>query len=133
LSARGEEEVRRLADFLRGKACFAPEEIWHSPLRRAVQTAERLARDLGLTKALTVVDGLRPEDDPRAMARRLEARPHSIAIVGHEPFMSALGSLFVTGRMEPPVVVMKKGAVLALEGSSSRWSVRWHVSPEVLG
>ena len=75
---------------------------------------------------------LEPDADPRAAARRLKASTRPVAVVGHEPHLSALASLLVAGKTEPPVFVMKKCAVLALEGTGAYWMVRWHVSPEVL-
>ena len=65
-------------------------------------------------------------------APAIKASSHSLAIVGHEPHLSALATLLVTGRTEPPTFVMKKCAALALEGAASHWTVRWHISPELL-
>ena len=134
LSPRGEQQVRALADFLRRSGAFQPEEIWHSSLVRSRQTAELLVHRLKLAAPLTLMPDLQPEDDPRAVVRRIHATKHvgAIAIVGHEPHLSALASLLVVGRAEPPSFVMKKCAALALEGAASHWQVRWHVSPEVI-
>ena len=132
LSRRGEAQVRTLADFLRRGGAFQPAEIWHSSLVRSRQTAEQLATRLQLPAPLTLMPDLEPEDDPRAVARRLKATTHAVAVVGHEPHLSALGSLLLTSRTEPPVIVMKKCAALALEGAGPHWMLRWHVSPEVI-
>ena len=69
---------------------------------------------------------------PRAAARRIKATNHALAVVGHEPHMSALASFLVTGKMAPPVFMMKKCAALALEGEGAHWAVRWHISPALL-
>jgi phosphohistidine phosphatase len=132
LSPRGEQQVRALADFLRGTDAFQPQEIWHSSLLRARQTAELLARRLKLSAPLTLMPDLEPEADPRAVARRLNATSRVVAVVGHEPHLSTLASLLVAGRMDPPAVLMKKCAALALDGAAGLWMVRWHVSPELL-
>jgi phosphohistidine phosphatase len=132
LSKRGELQVRALADFLRRSGVFQPEEIWHSPLVRARQTAEQLVGRLRLTAPLALMPDLEPEADPRAVARRIKASSHAVAIVGHEPHLSALASLLVAGRMDAPVFVMKKCTALALEGAGSHWMVRWQVSPDLL-
>jgi phosphohistidine phosphatase len=66
------------------------------------------------------------------VARRIKAIPRPIAVVGHEPHLSALATLLVVGRAEPPSFLMKKCAALALDGGGDFWSVRWHVSPELL-
>lgn len=132
LSKRGQEQVRALATFLKGSAAFQPAEFWHSSLARSKQTAQLLAQRLRLAAPLTLMPDLEPEDDPRAVARRIKATSHALAIVGHEPHLSALASLLVAGKAQPPVFIMKKSALLALEGIESHWMVRWHLSPEVI-
>ena len=132
LSPRGEQQVRALADFLRGTDAFQPEEVWHSSLTRARQTAELLVQRMKLPAPLALMPDLEPEADPRAVARRIKATPRAVVVVGHEPHLSALASLLVAGRTEPPSFLMKKCALLALEGAGAGWIVRWHVSPELL-
>ncbi len=132
LSARGELQVKNLAAFLARSGLFQPAEFWHSPLVRSRQTAELLAARLRLAAPLTLMPDLEPEDDPRAVARRIKASAHPLAIVGHEPHLSALASLLVTGRAEAPVFLMKKCAVLALDGAGAHWMVRWHISPDLI-
>jgi phosphohistidine phosphatase len=132
LSAKGRAQLKRLAAFLRANGAFAPDEIWHSGLVRAHETAGLLARRLKLTVPQREVAGLKPEDNPKAIARRAARAERAIALVGHEPHLSALASLLVAGEAEPPVFEMKKGAVLALARVTGRWVVRWQVSPEVL-
>jgi phosphohistidine phosphatase len=132
LSAKGRAQVKRLGKFLRASGAFAPDEIWHSPLVRARDTAALLARALRSAAPLRAVTGLRSADDPRRIARRLAKTRRALALVGHEPHLSALASLLVAGEAEPPILEMKKCAVLALERDATRWVVRWQVSPELL-
>lgn len=132
LSDRGREQVRRLGKFLRQTNAFQPEEIWHSPLVRSHETATLLVRHLRVDVPLVLVPGLEPEDNPQVIARRLRSATGSVAVVGHEPHLSALASLLVRGRAAPPAFVMKKCAALTLEGTGRFWMVRWHVSPELL-
>jgi phosphohistidine phosphatase len=133
LSQRGRSQVRRLARFLRDSGAFAPEEIWHSPLVRAQETAALLGLGARLRVPLREVAGLTPGDDPGQIARRLMQSTRSLAIVGHEPHLSALASLLVAGTPEPVRFAMKKGAVLALEGTGRHWIARWHMHPDLLG
>jgi phosphohistidine phosphatase len=131
LSPRGIEQVVALATFLQRSALFQPEEFWHSPLVRSRQTASVLAQRMRLTVPHTLMPDLEPEDDPAAVARRVRMTQHPLAIVGHEPHLSALATLLVTGKMKFPVFVMKKCSALALEGLANEWSVRWHISPDL--
>jgi phosphohistidine phosphatase len=132
LSGKGRAQVRRVASFLRASGVFAPEEIWHSPLVRARQTAELLGRRETPDVPRRAVAGLRSEDDPRRMVRRLARERRDLALVGHDPHLSTLASLLVAGAAMPPVFALKKCSVLALERVAGRWVVRWHVSPELL-
>jgi phosphohistidine phosphatase len=132
LSRRGIGQTRDLARFLKPAGRFEPKEIWHSSLVRSRQTAELLEEHLTLDAPLILVPDLEPEDDPQHLARRLKDAGRAVAVVGHEPHLSALASLLVTGRPTPPVFVMKKAAILALEGAGSYWVVRWHWSPKLI-
>ena len=132
LSKRGRKQVRLLARFLAADGVFQPVEIWHSPLVRSRETAELLGQRLALDAPLIRVAEIKPDDAPRTVARRLRGLSRTIAIVGHEPHLSALASLLLSGAATPVVVVMKKCAALALERIDGRWAVRWLVSPEAL-
>jgi phosphohistidine phosphatase len=135
LSPEGRAQVRRLAAFLGASGEMQPAEIWHSPLVRACETATLLAGALGLRVPLRKVAGLRPGDDPATMAARLQS-PLSMALVGHEPNLSALASLLVAGRAAPAVFHLGKCAALALErtrpGNAACWAVCWQVAAELL-
>lgn len=113
---------------------------WHSPLVRALETATLLGREAGLDMVMQEVDGLDPEADPTVLADRLEAwTGGNLVVVGHEPHLSALGTLLVRGKVRPVQFDLRKGAVLALENSGEthkksgrrRWLVRWLWSPEL--
>ncbi len=132
VSAKGRAQVKRLARFLRASEDFAPAELWHSELLRAQQTAAQLATSLALKAPLRRVIGLAPDDEPAAIARRLARVTTPLALVGHEPHLSALASLLVTGTARPAVFAMKKCAALALERDGNRWVVRWHIAPALL-
>jgi phosphohistidine phosphatase len=133
LSAHGRAQIGALAKFLRRSGAFSPEELWHSPLVRARESAELLAQALHFKGPVREVSGLQPEDEPADIARALARCEHPVALVGHEPHLSALASLLVVGAGAPPAFVMKKGATLGLERAGSRWLVRWHITPGLLG
>ncbi len=133
LSARGRNQVRDLAAFLKSNRAFACTEVWHSPLDRSRETAALLVKGLRLRARLVEIGGLEGEDDPAIVAARLPRRRTAVALVGHEPHLSALASVLVTGAAHPPHFILKKCAALALERDASHWLVRWQVSPEIIG
>jgi len=132
LSAKGRKQVRALGRFLRDARAFEAEEIWHSPLRRAGETATLLAKRLKSKARLVRVAGLRPADAPDSILKKLNDLRHPVAVIGHEPHLSALASLLVVGESVPPRFVLKKCAALRLDHVDGVWAVRWHVSPELV-
>lgn len=143
LSTRGRADAARLARFFVGNGCFKPAQLWHSPLLRSRETADELLKRLALDAVVVETPGLLPEDNPHDFAERLALHPKDrgdLALVGHEPHLSALASLLVRGKASPVLFTLKKGAVLTLESTDrehkksgfERWTVRWHVSPELL-
>ena len=144
LSARGRAEVGRLARFFATNACFRPAQIWHSPLLRSRETTDELGRRLGWDEAVIVeTSGLLPEDDPQEIAERLELLPKDrgdLALIGHEPHLSALAALLMRGKSSSDLFKLRKCAALALElterthkrGGLARWRVRWLIAPELL-
>lgn len=140
LSRRGRAAARALGRWFRrtglldeAKAC------WHSPLVRAVETAGVFRSAARLRAPLRKVPGLEPDADPAIMARRLAGLSRPVILVGHEPHLSALATLLVSGREKPGQFELKKGALLALErgpgrhrNGRRRWIVRWQLAPELV-
>jgi len=133
LSSRGKKQVRSLARFLARSGDFTPDEVWTSPLQRADETAGRLLELLGATTKVIPVQALTTTAGVDELAQRLADSRRSLALVGHEPHLSALASLLITGRASPTRFQLKKGAVLALERTGSSWTVCWQVYPDLLG
>lgn len=132
LSAKGRKQIKHVAAFFRDNGRLETREFWHSPLVRARDTAQGLAKELGRRVKLAEVAGLRPEDKPAVMAKRLNAARRPVAVVGHEPHLSALASLLVAGRPKPVLFEFRKCAVICLEKAGRRWVVRWQVAPGLL-
>ena len=97
---------------LRGR----PARIAHSPLLRAVQTAELLAP---LADGPMVVnDALNAAPDKRLLAKLLT---DGTALVGHEPYMSQLLALLAFGKERAGSGVrFAKGGVARLAGEPER-------------
>ena len=136
LSAKGEAQSQRV-----GKALKALEIDFHailtSPLLRARQTAEIVARSLRATARLRVCEALASGGATRQLIAELKrlGEQENILMVGHEPDMSRLISLLLAG--EPPVdVEMKKAGLCYLElrqpiGGRCA-TLKWLVPPKLL-
>jgi phosphohistidine phosphatase len=114
LTAEGEKRARAVA---RGLAALEPgiDRILTSPYRRARQTAEPAARELGLEKVLSETRALEPGRDPQEILEEIRAeKAEGWLLVGHEPHLGALLGRLVAGR---PLLTLplKKAAVARLE------------------
>jgi phosphohistidine phosphatase len=132
LSAKGRRQADRVGRWLKRQRDFAARELWHSPRVRAQETAAILARRAGGKRQLRETTALEPDADPAALARQLAGVKRSVAVVGHEPQLSALATLLLGGAGRAPIVVLKKGAVLAVERKGRRWTACWLVSPGLI-
>ena len=93
------------------------DEVLHSPWRRARETAELLARVC--SGEVRESEGLAAPPSPDLLAQ-LNDHPAdgSLALVGHEPWVSELVAWLVTAEPERGVdYAMKKGAVAWLAGA----------------
>jgi len=128
LSAKGRDQVARVCEALRNVPGIDPEQIWHSPLVRSKETAELLAKGLGLKAPLMLAPGLEPENDPAAIAAVLETETRDIVIVGHEPHLGVLASLMVHGPVRAGVYYpFPKAGVVALNRNGKAWKAHWLV------
>jgi phosphohistidine phosphatase len=128
LSRKGRDQVGRVCASLRKNTAFKPAEIWHSPLARSRETAELLAKGLGLKAPIMVVPGVSPDDDPTRIASVLDAAEMDIAVVGHEPHLGVLASIMVHGPDRAGIFYpFPKASVLALSRDGKRWRSEWLV------
>lgn len=134
LTPHGRGQARALGDRLRWHDC-APTHVWSSPLVRAVQTAELLARGFDGDPAIEIVPALAPAPDGAARdvaaALRQLAPDASVLIVGHEPALSALGALVVG---DPRFPALAKAQAARIVDGAPRWRFAWDAdAPDPLG
>jgi len=95
LTPRGRAEVAAAADRLVGLGGAPPDSIVASPLLRARQSAEVVARRVGFTGPIQIDDALVPDAEPAGVWELLVGlgeRRH-VVLVAHEPILSAVCSL----------------------------------------
>jgi phosphohistidine phosphatase len=107
-----------------------------SPYTRAWQTAEIL-RDDAAWPPPDQCPALEAVNSPNAALDLLQSRSErSVALVGHEPYLSSLASLLVSGDERALRLELKKGAVallaFAAEPAPGAALLRWSVSPRIL-
>lgn len=133
LTAEGIERMREVA---RGLAAAGVEfdEILTSPLTRARQTAELLARAYGRPPRVATFEAL-AGGSPPAVVNGLArfARRRSLALVGHEPALGELAAVLVGASQAIP---FKKGGVccVAVDGlpPAVPATLEWFMPPRLL-
>jgi phosphohistidine phosphatase len=127
LTPRGRRDAKRLGKLLRA-AEARPDVIVFSPLVRAVQTAELVARGLRYKGPLDVAPELAPERKPPSVVREVllpRAELACVALVGHEPLLGELLGLLLKAPAPP---LPKAAAVLvAWSGPEEAGRVAWAV------
>ena len=116
LTPKGRRQLRKSVGAIK-KLAKKFDLILSSPLARAKQTAEIVAKELKLKKRLRFTNALAPGGAVSILMRQLEREkplPEKILLVGHEPDMSRLVSLLTTGNLQLQMD-FKKGALCKLE------------------
>jgi phosphohistidine phosphatase len=86
--------------------------ILSSPYLRARQTAETIAASLKFKKPIELSDSLTPGGSQRQLVEFLnqfKPVPQEVLLVGHEPYLSELISLLVSGESGVSIAVKKGG------------------------
>jgi phosphohistidine phosphatase len=132
------EGRRKVVEAFRGlrRLVPAPEAVATSPLVRAVETADRLARAFDVPAA-EELPALEPGRAPREVLPWLAERRAlgQVALVGHEPHLGTLVSWLLAGRSAPFLVLKKGGACLLDLGDDPRpgWArLLWALAPAQL-
>ena len=115
LTPEGERKLRQIAEAMEALE-LSFDLILASPYLRARQTAEIIAEALKARKKLELSDSLTPGGSVKKLVEllnRLQLSPESVLLVGHEPYLSGLISLLVSGK-ETFAVVLKKGGLCKL-------------------
>ncbi len=144
-SSSGRDADRRLTDEGRRKlsvvlasaqtAGVAPSIIVTSPYRRALETAEIAARELGYTGKIVRSDALVPEGTPHGMWDEVRSHRHepSVLLAGHEPLFSTTVAYFLGSTRE--MVHFRKGALVRIDvetfSAEPAGVLQWMLTPKL--
>lgn len=116
LTSRGREKVREAAAGMRALG-IKFDAILTSPLPRAAETAELVASVYsgGPTPEVlaALATGVTPADTVAAL--KPYEQHHQLMIVGHEPGLSGIASLLLTGSVNSMSFDLKKSGMIALK------------------
>ena len=116
LTPKGRRQLRTIAAAIKGMDLRC-DLILSSPLQRAKQTAEIIAREIKLKKRVKFSNALAPGGSAAVLFRqlvRMKPMPARLLFVGHEPDLSRLISLLITGGMRLQMD-FKKGGLCKLD------------------
>lgn len=129
LTKEGREKAKSVAMELQKRVKHV-DIILHSPLRRAVQTAECFAPFYNCVQK--ELEGLKPTDDPNiALDQISRSGNERVLIVGHEPNLSILGALLLTGN-KATLFSFKKCGVAGFEWNGKNAHLLFLLSPKFL-
>ena len=134
LTARGSAKMKQIASGLRHMGVEF-DLILSSPHVRARQTAEILAKPYGLHDALVLTPALLPEAPAGQIVSEINekyARFNDVVLVGHQPSLSMLVSMLISG--DPTLAItLKKGGLCRLCTDLLRYdrcaSLEWLLYP----
>jgi len=137
LTKKGAKKIRDVAKAMRDLG-LSFDIILSSPLRRAKETADIVARVLRCRKKLRFTDHLKIGGSPEALVHEITTRHRkagAVLLVGHEPYLSRLISVLVSGT-EDLSIRMKKGGLCKLSVQSLRHgrcaTLQWLVGPSLV-
>jgi len=133
LTKDGEEKTHQVAEAMLAME-LKFDLILSSPYVRSAQTANIVASELD--EEVTFTDFLLPDANPLELIREInDTKPQSVLLVGHEPDLSGLISLLVSGGSEA-TIELKKGGLCKLTTEKLTFgqcaTLNWLLTPKQL-
>ena len=130
LTPKGGRRIKQIARGLE-RLGLEVDRIASSPLPRALETAEIVARVLGLEDRLETDDALRSGRSAESIREWLGSRPEArLMIVGHDPSFSDLVGMLTVGEAGRNLASLRKGGLAALRGKSEGgYGLEWLARP----
>lgn len=132
LTAEGHRRFRKTAEGLARLGGVRVDRIVTSPLPRADETAVIVARALGLESRLVRDGSLSADQSAGSIRDWLLGRSESrLMIVGHNPSLSDLIGLLLTGSPDGQAFELRKGGMACLSFQDA-WRLEWFARPRLL-
>ena len=136
LTQTGEREADAAGFFLRASG-VKPDIIMHSSRLRSAMTAERVMAVAGagvLAFRKDLEEDSSPEGFLASVASEFADTEKIILAVGHNPFISRLGSLMICPESHAVIANFKTGALLGADSvnSGKYWDLRFFATPKVI-
>jgi phosphohistidine phosphatase len=132
LTLRGRGDARRLGRAL-ARRDVGFDLMVSSPLVRAVQTAEIVAAEIDHGARISVSELLVPEGAASRVvaflrsAARNDPEAQSIALIAHEPILSAVAAALTHRPRHPPLHKAEALRIRLADGLEDRGALRWRI------
>jgi phosphohistidine phosphatase len=132
LTESGRHQVQALAALVAPR--LAVQQVCHSGLERARETAEIVRQRLGPGVELRVEHGLEPDAPTSPWVERAGRSAGDLLLVGHLPHLERLASHLVGGDPDQVALDLPPGGLICLgRDDASGFSLQWMLTPELLG
>lgn len=135
LTPYGRQTARIMADFALQIAGFDIREVWTSPYRRALQTAEPFRAMLEKKVPFKTKEWLVPEGTPTKLLKEVRDLTETVLVIGHNPLLAAsVGELIGQGCEELPG--FRKGALFIFERKEhyrAGFRLEGYIPPSTIG
>jgi phosphohistidine phosphatase len=118
LTRKGHEQAGRVGKFCHREG-LVPEVIFSSPVTRARQTADLVARSFPEAEVVDVPWASCGMDPREALAELASARCQSLMLVGHQPDLGLLAALLL-GLPNPDSLHVRKSLLMGLDLAAGR-------------
>src|SRR5690242_9827148 len=135
LTDEGRDKLRRVLERAHS-AGVEPSLILSSPLKRALETAEIAAHELGYEGRIVRTDAISPESSPAQLWTevRAHASESSILLAGHEPLFSHTVAWMLGSTRA--MVHFRKAAIVRIDfdslGAEPRGILQWMLTPKLI-
>lgn len=128
LSEQGIRDIRMLVRHMNNMGVQLG-KVFHSGKLRAEQSARLVVEALSSRVQPVQTEGLKPNDDPKAMIEAIEQMDANILIVSHMPFVSRLCSTLLTGNGGAEFASVP-GTLFCLERTEGKWRLAYMLRPD---
>lgn len=129
LTEKGVVETEKVAKALK-RLGIQFNVVYHSPKLRAKQTAEIVARELGVNN-LVETEALLPEADPEEVRKLAEEGEGKAVLCGHLPHLARLFGLLYLGIDDDKVIDLRTSGGVGLK-KGHRWVLDFVIYPSLL-
>jgi len=138
LTPKGTKRMRRVARMFNAMG-ISVDAILTSPFPRALETAEIVAKELGFRKDLVLTEHLAVGGDPECLISQINEShgdASGVMICGHEPYLSQLIAVLLSGSAGLIDLTMKKGGLCKLSAETLHFdrcaTLEWILTPGIL-